>query len=405
MGLLEFLADQRSKSDLADFSANQWGQDSWQAKLAQADPESFRQILPTQMGQVSQQSAINQAFPQPSSQPTVVPQQVFPIGAGGSGDQQPSAPVPQSLPTQDFSPLASLTQPQTIPAAPPTPLQRMMANYSQLPPNLQAVAAQMQQYGGGGDGSGGSQIEPFAQAVADYKMPLSNLSRNPALQLAVKDMVLAINPDYDETKYKERQNVAASMAPGGNIGQKLTQVQTAINHLAAYKTASDNLGGVNAGFLSQPINAIGNYFRSQNPDLIKEQRLQSMAGDEVARFTAGSSGGTEADRKQQQDLLSITQSPQARTAAAQAAVQTMFGKLEPIADQYNKAYGKNISPADLLSDETKSSLAKLGMLPDNATPPAAGGSSALAQMSPQSGGITPAMAQAELARRAAARGR
>ena len=404
-GLLQFIADQNSKSDLADWAKQQYGQSNPAlSSLAAAYPDSFRQMLPALVNKQIEQNAINQAFPQPSQQPTIIPQQVFPIGDGNNGDQQPGAPVPQTLPTGDFSPLASLTRPQVVPPQQPTALQRMMANYSQLPPNLQGIAAQQQQFGGG-DSGGRSMIDDYANAVANYKMPLSGLSRNPALQFAVRDRVLAMNPDYDETIYKERQDTANQMSPGGVMGQKLSQAETAINHLAAYKQASDNLGGVNASFLSPVLNGTYNAFQSQNPDLINAKRFQQMAGDEVAKFTAGSGGSTVQDREGQQNLLSLSQSPAARTTAAQAAVQTMFGKLEPIADQYNKAYGKNITAVDLLSPETKSSLAKLGMLPDNASPqPAQQNGSALSQIAPPSG-ITPAMAQAELARRAASRGR
>jgi len=398
-GLLQFIADQNSKSDLADWAKQQYGgSNPGLAQLAAADPDSFRQLLPTLIGQQTQQNAINQAFPQPSNQPTVVPQQVFPIGDGNNGDQQPGAPAPQSLPTQDYSPLASLMQPQVIPAAPPTALQRMMANYSQLPANLQAVAAQQQQYGGSEGGS--SQIDTFANAVANYKMPLTNLSRNPAMQLAVKDRVLQINPDYDETIYKERQKVTNDFTPGGAVGKKLIAAETAINHLGMAQDASDTLGGVGLGKIgSGLINPLLNWANSQDPSLQKYQRFSKQGADEVAAFT---DSNTIPGMAAQESLLSPDLGPDARKTAIQAAVATMQGKLQPEVDAYNRTHQSNKTVADFMAPETRQTLQKLGMLPVDIGGTSQSGS-ALSQMSQPS--ITPAMAQAELARRAQMRNR
>lgn len=182
--------------------------------------------------------------------------------------------------------------------------------------------------------------------------------------LAVQAKVLEQNPDYDANVFKERTKTKQDMSPGGVMGQKIGQAQTAINHLASWLESSNKLPSVQAGMASSPINKLINMWNSQNPNLVAAKRYQEMSGDEIAKFISGAGGSTENDREAQRELLSVDASPSARQAAAQSAIQTMFGKLEPIADQYNKAYGTNITPEDLLSPETKKSLSSMGMLSD-----------------------------------------
>ena len=95
-GLLQFIADQNSKSDLADWAQNNFGQSSpVLAQLAKADPDSFRQLLPSIIGQQMQQSALSQLAggQTPQAQPQAAPQY------GSAGDASPNAPVPQGLPS------------------------------------------------------------------------------------------------------------------------------------------------------------------------------------------------------------------------------------------------------------------------------------------------------------------
>lgn len=391
---LDFIADQRSKSDLADWAQSQYGQSNpGFAQLAAADPDTFRKLLPTIMQQSNEQNAINSAYdlnkPPPAATPS--PSALLQLADGNYGDQQPNAPIPQTLPALDQQGLS--LQPQAVqPPQQPSALQKLAGSMAFLPPALQALVGQQLMYSGiGGDGAGGG-LSKQAQAIASYKeAPVTGNQLKSPQGMALQNMVLDANPDYDATKYKERQKVATDISPGGVLGQKLSAAETAINHLSSMMDASSQLGGVNASFVSQPINAVRNYFHNQDPALIGYNRFANMSGDEIAKFVAGASGGTLEDRTSQKDALTVNNSPKARQAAAQAAVQTMFGKLEPIADQYNKAYDDHKTAFDFLSPETQKSLTKLGMSPDGTSDAAstayAPAQSALAQIAaPQSQG-------------------
>lgn len=120
-GLLDFIADQNSKSDLADWAQATLGQSQpGLAQLAKADPNSFRQLLPSIIQQQMGQQAITQLYNGGSSQPqSAAPAQQSPLAQYGSqGDSSPNVPVPQTLPNPDGSsstPLAQISQPQAVP--------------------------------------------------------------------------------------------------------------------------------------------------------------------------------------------------------------------------------------------------------------------------------------------------
>jgi len=197
------------------------------------------------------------------------------------------------------------------------------------------------------------------------------LSKNINTQQQVLDVINAQKAQADVPNLGglNPEQKAIESAYFNKTGQKLTQVQTAINHLALLKQASDNLGGADAGVVSPLLNMIYNKYNSQDPDKINYDRFSKMSADEIAKFVAGATGNTEKDREAQLDLLSINNSPKARSQAIQAAVQTMLGKVEPITDQYNTAYGTKKSSFDLFSPETLKSLKTIGMLPEDTQVP------------------------------------
>lgn len=256
----------------------------------------------------------------------------------------------------------------------------------------------------GGFGSGGQAITgddyintlnpAFAahlKAINDGRepYPTGQSAKSPMGIMTVNALTQAY-PGFDATTWAARNKTAKDLAPGGAIGQKVTQAETAINHLAAMMGASPGVGGVDAGFASPAVNNVLNYFKNQNQDVLTYNRFSDMSGDEIAKFVAGSDGGTEADRFGQKSKLSINNSPDARKAAAQAAVQAVFGKLEPMISQVNQVYGTNKTVYDFLSTKGQKSLTALGMVPDSAQSSGQAGngqapSASAAQNQPQDG--------------------
>lgn len=396
MDLLDFIADQNSKSDLADWAKTQYGQSNPAlAQLAAADPNSFRQILPNLVQKQQEAEALSGLYGKTTEAPKAPTLQAF--GEGNNGDQIPGMAIPQSLPTD---PMGQLQAPVQQPSG-PTAIQKIAAALPSLPAGLQSIfGQQLALQGMGGESGGGSVVDKQAEAIANYQLPpLSSYQLKSPVGMAIQNAVLDKNPDYDATHYKERTKTAQDFSAGGSAGQKITQAQTTINHLASYMDAADKYGGVDAGPASAPLNSIRNWWNSQDKDRIAASQFGDLGGDELAKMLAGSNGSTEADRRQNEGKFTLSNGPDARKAAAQTAIQAIFGKLEPVTDQYNKSYGTSKTAFDLLSPETQQSLAKLGMTPEGAQEQAP--QSALSQMqnpqaSPQ---ITPEMARAELARR------
>lgn len=136
MSLLEFIANQNSKSDLGNLAQQTFGESNpFLAQLAKADPDSFRQLLPSIIGQQMQQSALSQLA---GGQPTAQPQQAqSPYGV--SGDSSPNAAIPQGLPQQDVQ----QAMPQAQPAAPQQPSQQ--SALAMLPMLVRASGGNMAQ--------------------------------------------------------------------------------------------------------------------------------------------------------------------------------------------------------------------------------------------------------------------
>lgn len=414
--LLQYLGEQSALSGVQEWAKNHADEIGPLAvDLAQSDPRIFRQMLPNLMGKQAEQK-----------QEAKAARDFFGIGqpdASGITWNNPDAsalarlqglgqedPIPQTLPDSlkpilNYDPQSrfDLTPEQTALLAIQN-AQKAQGQAAQakkvtalgaLAPALQQAAAQSLSMGD--MGATGGTIDKIAEGIANYKIPpLNGFVLKTPQGLAIQSRIMDINPDYDANKFTALKKSEQDMQVTGSMGKTIASSETAINHLAAYLKASEGLGGVNLGFASNPINAVLNLFKNQSPDYQTARRLQSMAGDEVAKFVAGASGGTEEDRRIQRELLSLNNSPDARKAAAQAAVKTMFGKLEPIANQYNQLHGTDKPITDFLSPETKKSLAELDMLPEGEQP-AEKKTSALAQIS--AGKITPEMARAELARR------
>lgn len=377
--LLDFITDQHEKSGIQKWAADQAQQgnlDQSTADIAKSAPGFFRdQILPGIMQRQQQGSALATVY-------------------GQQQQQQPS--IPQGMPLD-----ADTYLPQQLagPPAPPPVDNSKITAISGLPPAAQQLALQNLQLGGFGEnGNNGLLDSSYIKAVANYKKappPATISQRNPILAMAVNNAILSQNPDYDDKKYAAMKASEKDMNPGGRVGDKLVQAGTAINHLADAQTASDQMGGVDLGFASPMINAGINAYNSQSPALQNYQRFSKQGADEVAAFTGSN---TIPGMASQEALLSQNKAPSARTSAIQAAVQTMFDKLQPEVDAYNRVQGTNKTPADFMSPQTKQSLVRLGILStDQGAQPATGATAA----SGSSSLPTPEQAKAILAARRA----
>lgn len=372
--LIDFIGQQKSLSGAQDWAEKNLRDTQPElADLAQADPRSFQSMLPSIIKQQQESKAFQQLYAPPqqqAAQPTPYdrPREGVPLDADSALAQL------NQLPPEANTNGISWNSPRVTPSPDNSDQLKKYGAIAALPSNLQQQAILNLSTSGGGTGVGGgltgdellknlpSSDANMVTAMHEGRVPFTGMSaRSPQMQRIVALTEQAF-PDFDATAWQERSKVAKDFSAGGGSGQKITQVQTAINHLASLADASEKLGGANVGFISPLLNAPYNMVNSQNTNLINYKRFQTLAGDEIANFVAGGKGSTIGDRKTQADQLDINNSPQARTAAAQAGVQAMFGKLEPIVEQYNKSFGANKNVTDFLSPETQGSLAKLGMM-------------------------------------------
>lgn len=360
--LFDYIGEQSNLSGLQQWTQNGGLKaDPDMSQLAQLAPRTYAEVFPQMLQKQAEGNAI---------------QQFYGSGSQGQQTQPQQQPVPQGVPQDADTALQQMQQPPQ-PAQPDNSARYQAMAY--LPTALQSVAAQqMMMQGIGGDSTGqiagGTPEERMKNLQASNPMIASTvqsmlsgradptlLRRNPQLPVLL-NLANNIDPNFDQTTWQDRSKTAKDFSPGGKVGMQLTQAQTAINHLATMVDASDKLGGASLGPVSPLANSIYNATQSQNPALIDYNRYSQLGGDDIANFIGGGKSTIEA-RQKQADLLSANNSPDARKEAAKVGVQSMFAKLEPVVDEYNRNFGTSKSVPDFLSPETKGSLAKLNLLP------------------------------------------
>lgn len=338
--LFDYLGEQNALSGIQDWAQQQYGQSNpGLAALAQADPRSFRELLPSLVGKQMESQAIQQFYGKPQGQPL---QQGQPMDADAMLAPQP----PQDDPIQRYQAFAG------------------------LPKELQALAGpQLAMSGLGGQGPGtGLTGEDFlkslpsplanqVKALDEGRLPFTSMSsRSPQMQ-ALMQYAQQYDPEFDATVWQQRSKTAQDFnSTGGKSRQNITQIETALNHLASLKDASDTLGGwgfVNAALRNPIMDA------TSDPRLVAYNTISKTAADEVSKATAGPGGSTQADREERMKEFTAGQAPEARNSSIQSAIKLLAGRLEPLAANYNNAMGTSKIPTELLSPEAQKSYARI----------------------------------------------
>lgn len=173
-------------------------------------------------------------------------------------------------------------------------------------------------------------------------------------------------PGFDATTYKTRAQAAKAFTSGVEA-RNITALNTAINHMSDLSEKIDGLGNrTTLPILNKPINAI----RAQvDPEYQKKRSEFSTnrqtAITEIAKALRGVGSMTMSELHEWESKFNDDSSPEVMKGAMVEALKLLKGRMEPLADQYNKAMGKNITLDDLLSPKARAKAAKLlGEVPE-----------------------------------------
>lgn len=287
---------------------------------------------------------------------TVAPESLgLPKDTPGLFQKDPlSGKVTFSNPSGTLSPEAEAQQIKLkqTPGAPEAPLspERFKQQEQLVKDQENAAIARMQaQYGmflgpqgAGATGAGNNQPEdvtksplyPTAKAVANYQMDAktaqAGLYRVPGAAIALKNMVMQLNPNYREQDFAA-SNAAQKAFATGRQGDTVRSMNVAIQHLNVMQQLAD---AMNNGDV-QAINAAKNFFKTQfGSEAPTDFNIgKGIVGDEVTKAIIGSRGGV-SDRQENQNNLSKASSWEQLSGAIRTYKQFMAGQLNGLKRQY-----------------------------------------------------------------------
>lgn len=167
------------------------------------------------------------------------------------------------------------------------------------------------------------------------------------------------DPNFDALNYQARSKTRQDFT-SGKSRQNLTRIDTAINTLGQLADVNDKLGGTDY------LNSVRNMAldAQSDPNLVRYNQLAKTAADEVSLAVGGGSSAV-GDRMNRLSSFTANQSPKARQAAIETAIQELNSRLDPVASAYNQGMGTSKNGVDLLTPSTIAAYNKImGVQPE-----------------------------------------
>lgn len=174
------------------------------------------------------------------------------------------------------------------------------------------------------------QAQHLIQGIIDGNLPPLT-SRSDKSQ-TIMDEVMARAPDYDATKYVEKQKAQVAFG-SGKQGDLMRSADVAINHLDQADALGDKLGGSKY----PALNWLSNAWKTQtgSPDVQAFNTAKQIVAAEVNKFIVGANM-TEDDRKSLQGQLSAASSPEQLKAVTGTLRGLMGGQLQGLQGQFTR---------------------------------------------------------------------
>lgn len=189
---------------------------------------------------------------------------------------------------------------------------------------------------GGQQGGMMGALQAQAAQIATYRMPPpTGRAATSAQGVQLMQMVSQIDPDYDATKYHEKNASLLKFATGPQANT-VRSINVAVDHLDQLQQAADALGNGNI----RAFNGISNAFSAAtgHPIPTNFDAIKNFVTDEVTKAIIGGGGGV-GDREHAASIIARSNSPQQLSQAIGQIQGLMGGQLNGLERQYKGATG------------------------------------------------------------------
>jgi hypothetical protein len=173
------------------------------------------------------------------------------------------------------------------------------------------------------------------------------------------------DPTFDQTTWAGRVATRKDFA-AGKSAVAVTALNTALSHAGTLIGDFDALGNFSFTPANAVLNAVEPIFGDSRQG--KAQETVDALASEARKVFAASGGGNLTELQEWQKNFPLNGSPDQQHKALSGFVELLDGRLQGLADQYNRGMGRTDDPINLLQPKARAVYEKLtGREPTNAT--------------------------------------
>lgn len=192
----------------------------------------------------------------------------------------------------------------------------------------------------------------YIESIANYKVRPPSASRNPMVRQGIVKAALAVNPDYDETKFDMRQKAQRDFGTGKQ-GDTARSLNVSVAHLDTLRELGNALDNGDVKL----INAVKQRWQEEfgTPAPTNFDTAKAIVADEVAKGVIGGASA-QSDRDKLAESLRRERGHQAINGAIDTFQTLLGGQLGGLRKQYERTTGAKDFDKSFLDERTVKAL-------------------------------------------------
>jgi hypothetical protein len=206
------------------------------------------------------------------------------------------------------------------------------------------------------DGQTSAQVKALAEGRMQF--PQGFALKSPYWQNML-NMVAQYDPSFDAVNYNARAGTRKDFT-SGKSAENVTALNTAIAHLQTLSNNFKQLDNSDFPAYNSAANFLGRQFG--NPEIQKNVAATGTTAEAVAHELAKvfrSTGMSEGEINAWKQKINTNATPAEQQAIIDGAIELMNGRLEALADRYNKGLGTTSDGLELLSPKSREAITNL----------------------------------------------
>lgn len=199
--------------------------------------------------------------------------------------------------------------------------------------------------------------DPVAVAISEYREKPTPAQLRGGQSSPIMRKVLALNPDYREQSFTERNKVQQDFSASGASGKLITSADTALAHLDAISQAGRALKSDDLQVLNRIANAVGAQTGNSAP--VVYDAIVETVSPEISKAVIGGVGAAE-DRKKMAESFSRKLSDAQREGTIGANANLLGQRIKKQAHAYEVSMEKPLDLEKRLSPESLSVMKRYG---------------------------------------------